>query len=420
VHVASSVVSSPQADRRHILSIDCGSSSLKLAVFELGTAYEQRLIAGGVERLGDPEVELRIDDERGPQRREARRALGKATPIGAVLALLSELGVRIDAVGHRLVYGGPAYGEPARVGAAMMTSLEALVPFDPLHLPDALAAIREIATAWPGTEQVVCFDTAFHHRMPLVAQRLPLPRHLWSDGLRRYGFHGLSYESIVRDLGQTGTRGEMIVAHLGNGASMAAMRNGKPVDTTMGFSPLGGLMMGTRPGDLDPGALLYLARSGRYTLEELDALITQQSGLLGVSEISAYMKLLLGRRADDEQAAEAVELFAYQAKKQIGALTAVLGGLDTLVFTGGIGEHAPAVRTDICAGLGHLGIELDSIRNAANAGIISDDQAHVVVRVIAANENLMVARHAFATLFESSTDDAGGVATPVLTGANGS
>ena len=409
------MVSSPPADRRRILSIDRGSSSLKLAVFELGAAYEQRLIVGGIDRLGDPEVVLRIDDERGPQRRETRRPLGKITAIAAVVAVLAEMDLRVDAVGHRLVYGGPMYGEPARVGPALMTSLDALVPFDPLHLPDALAAIREIETTWPGTEQVVCFDTAFHHGMPMVAQRLPLPRELWSDGVRRYGFHGLSYESIVRDLGQAGARGEMIVAHLGSGASLAAMRNGKPVDTTMGLSPLGGLMMGTRPGDLDPGALLFLLRSGRYTPAELDAVLTEHSGLLGVSEISADMQTLLRRRADDDQAAEAVELFVYQAKKHIGALAAVLGGLDTLVFTGGIGEHAPAVRTDICAGLGHLGIELDSIRNAANAGIISDDQAHVVVRVIAANENLMVARHTYATIFDPPADDAGRVATPALT-----
>jgi acetate kinase len=256
---------------------------------------------------------------------------------------------------------------------------------------------------------VVCFDTAFHHRMPMVAQRLPLPRELRSEGVRRYGFHGLSYESIVRELGNAGTRGLMIVAHLGSGASLAAMRNGKPVDTTMGFSPLGGLMMGTRPGDLDPGALLYLLRAGRYTPAELDTVLTEHSGLLGVSQISADMRTLLARRATDVAAAEAVELFVYQAKKHVGALVAVLGGLDTLVFTGGIGEGSAAIRSEICANLSNLGIDLDSIRNAAGEGIISDDSAHVVVRVIAANENLMVARHTFATIFASSDEEGDGV-----------
>jgi acetate kinase len=261
----------------------------------------------------------------------------------------------------------------------------------------------------------VCFDTAFHARMPVVAQRLPLPRELWAEGVRRYGFHGLSYESIVSELGYAGTRGATIAAHLGSGASLAAMHNGKPIDTTMGFSPLGGLMMGTRPGDLDPGTLLYLLRSGRYSLQALDAVLNEESGLLGVSQISADMRTLLARRVDAAAAAEAVELFVYHVKKHIGALTAVLGGLDTLVFTGGIGERSAVVRSEICSGLEHLGVALDTARNAAGAGIISDDSTHVVVRVIAANENLMVARHTFATLFADTPDDR--LSTPVAAGA---
>jgi acetate kinase len=223
----------------------------------------------------------------------------------------------------------------------------------------------------------------------------------------------LSYESIVRELGYAGTRGTTIAAHLGSGASLAAMLNGKPIDTTMGFSPLGGQMMGTRPGDLDPGALLYLLRSGRYSLQALDAVLNEESGLLGVSQISPDMRTLLVRRAD--AAAEAVELFVYHVKKHIGALTAVLGGLDTLVFTGGIGERSAVVRSEICSGLEHLGVALDTARNAAGAGIISDDSTHVVVRVIAANENLMVARHMFATLFADTPDDR--LSTPIAAGA---
>ncbi len=237
--------------------------------------------------------------------------------------------------------------------------------------------------------------------MPTVAQRIPLPRELWSEGVRRFGFHGLSYESIVRALGASHVHGRMIIAHLGNGASLAAISHGAPVDTTMGFSPLGGLMMGTRPGDVDPGVLLYLLRTNRYTIKELDEVLNHRSGLLGVSQHSADMHILLDRRADDAHAAEAVELFVYEAKKQIGALVAVLGGLDTFVFTGGMGENSAAIRSEIAAGLAFLGVELDSERNAAHAPIISNDDARVTVRMIPANENLMVARHTFTTLFKN-------------------
>lgn len=388
--------------RHSILSIDLGSSSLKFAAFELDAVEERRILEGGIDRLAAPDAALSIRDDRDAAASELHRPLDGASPIGAVLAALRGLGVQIDAVGHRLVYGGLAHEAPARVTPELLTELTALVPFDPLHLPAALAAIREIETASPRLAQVVCFDTAFHRRMPAVAQRLPLPRQLWEEGVRRYGFHGLSYESIVRALGVEGTRGRMIVAHLGNGASLAAIRDGRSVDTTMGFTPLGGLMMGTRPGDLDPGVLLYLLRERGSTLRELDELVTERSGLLGVSQISADMRTLLERRTDNEAAAQAIELFVYQAKKYIGALAAVLGGLDTLVFTGGIGEGAAPVRWEIAQGLAYLGVELDPARNAADAAIVSADGAGVLVRVMATQENLMVARHTYATLFESS------------------
>jgi acetate kinase len=397
------------ADHRRILSIDCGSSSLKIAVYDLDAAGETKLVEGGITRLGAPDVALHIADYRGSTRRDVRRPLGNNTPVAAVLAFLDEFAVSLDGVGHRLVYGGCEHEQPARVTTDLMTSLALLVPFDPLHLPAALAAIREIETASPDLPQVACFDTAFHRRMPLVAQRFALPRELWSEGVRRYGFHGLSYESIVRILGAEGTHGAMIVAHLGSGASLAAMRDGKPVDTTMGLTPLGGLMMGTRPGDLDPGVLLYLLRTGRYTLEQLEDMLTERSGLLGASQISADMRTLLERRTADKAAAEAVELFVYQAKKYIGALVAVLGDLDTLVFTGGMGESSAVIRAEIAEGLTHLGIELDPVQNAAGASIISMNKARVVVRVMKTNENLMVARHAFATLFKAS--DAGDYAS---------
>jgi acetate kinase len=386
---------------KSILSVNGGSSSLKIAVYELGAVHERQILGGEVEPVGGPDAALRMRDYRHAPAREECRPLGDGSPAASVLAFAHQLGVRVDAVGHRLVYGGLAHESPARVTDELMISLAALVQFDPLHTPDALATIREIATASPGMPQVVCFDTAFHRRMPMAAQRLAIPRELWSEGVRRYGFHGLSYESVVRGLGVTGTRGKMIVAHLGSGASVAAMQDGRPVDTSMGFSPLGGLMMGTRPGDLDPGVLLYLLRTRRYTCAELDEVLTRRSGLLGVSGISADMRVLLERRAIDAAAAEAVELFVYQAKKNVGALVAVLDGLDTLVFTGGIGERAAAVRWEIAQGLLHLGIEIDPARNAAGAGIISAEGASVVVRVVASEENLMVARHTFTTLFAS-------------------
>lgn len=386
--------------RHHILSIDLGSSSLKIAAYEFGEAREHLLLEGAVEGLTAPNAALSIRDDRDSAAPQTRRPLRGASPVGVVLATLHDLGVKIDAVGHRLVYGGLAHEAPARVTSELLTALTALVPFDPLHLPAALAAIREIESVAPGLPQVVCFDTAFHHRMPAVAQRLPLPRELWKHGVRRYGFHGLSYESIVRALGVEGTRGRMIVAHLGNGASLAAIRDGKAVDTTMGLTPLGGLMMGTRPGDLDPGVILYLLRERGYTARDVDELVTARSGLLGVSQISADMQTLLERRTTDAAAAEAVELFVYQAKKYIGALAAVLGGLDTLVFTGGIGERAAPVRWEIAQGLQHLGVELDQVRNGSGAAIVSADGAGVVARVMVAQEMLMIARHANATLFE--------------------
>jgi acetate kinase len=390
---------------KRILSIDRGSSSLKFAVYEIESTDERRAIVGGIEPLGAANATLLIRDERGAEPREARRPLGSAAPVDTLLAALREFDVPFDAVGHRLVYGGAAYEAPQRVSDDLLRGLAALVPFDPLHMSDALATIREIAAALPALPQAVCFDTAFHRRMPAVAQRFPLPRELWSEGIRRYGFHGLSYESIVSALGEDGVRGRMIVAHLGNGASLAAVRDGKPMDTTMGLTPLGGIMMGTRPGDLDPGVLLSLLRERRYTIAELDEILTRKSGLLGVSQISADVRTLLNRR-DEPAAAEAIELFVYLAKKAIGALTTVLGGLDTFVFTGGIGEHAVSVRSDIVMGLAYLGIELDPKRNAANAPVISADGSRVVVRVIPANETLMVARHSWDVLFLSSSEDA--------------
>jgi acetate kinase len=384
-----------------ILCVDRGSSSLKVAVYARGFDHEQRLIDGGIDRLDAADATLCLTDYRQLPPRERVYPLTAATPMAALLAALQELDVPIDAVGHRVLYGGAAHDEPARVDDELVGSLTDLLPFDPLHLPGALAAIREIAAALPQIGQVVCFDTAFHRGMPTVAQRLPLPRELFNEGIRRYGFHGLSYEWIVSELGPVGSRGAMVIAHLGSGASLAATRDGKPVDTTMGFSAMGGVMMATRPGDLDPGALLYLLRGGRYTEQELATVLNHHSGLLGVSQVSGDMRVLLNKRETDVAAAEAVELFVYIVRKHIGALIATLGGLDTLVFTGGIGEDSAPIRAEICAGFEHVGIEIEPDRNRAGSPTISADRSRVVVRVIAANENLMLARHTYDVLFAS-------------------
>lgn len=314
----------------------------------------------------------------------------------ALLRTLAEVGGDVAAIGHRIVHGGSRFAAPLVANDDILSDLRRLVPLARSHLPRALDAVEVIRAAFPAAPQVLCFDTAFHRAMPRVARLYPLPRRLADDGVVRYGFHGLSYESIVHQLrpaGDASAGGRLVVAHLGNGASMAAVRDGAAVDTTMGFTPSGGLMMGTRAGDLDPGLLLYLLSEGGRDATSLDALVNREAGLLGVSGTSADMRDLLAREATDPHAAEAVALFCYLAKKHLGALVAVLGGLDTLVFTGGIGEHAAPVRARICAGLAHLGIEMDATRNAASASVVSQDGAPVTVRVMRSDEDLMIARH---------------------------
>ena len=304
-----------------------------------------------------------------------------------------------DGIGHRLVHGGPAHLAPERVTPELMAALRALIPFAPLHLPSEIRALNAMAEHYSEAGQVACFDTAFHSRMPESAKRLPLPRSLWHEGVYRYGFHGISYEYIVSVLGPS-VRGRVIIAHLGNGASMAALKDGLPLDTTMGFTPMGGFMMGTRSGDLDPGLLIYLMDEKGYDARQLERLLDRRSGLMGVSGVSSDMKTLLEKRESEPHAAQAVEMFCYQARKFIGALSAVLGGLDSLVFTGGIGERAAPVRWMICSGLQFLGIRLDPEKNDAHAGIISDKKSPCRVRVIPTDEDLMIARHTHALLFQ--------------------
>jgi len=301
----------------------------------------------------------------------------------------------LTAVGHRVVHGGPKYSEPQRINAEMVEELHRLSPFDPEHLPEEILLTEAFHRRFPDLPQVACFDTGFHHDLPRVAQLLPIPRRYEAQGVRRYGFHGLSYAFLIRELarlaGTEAAQGRFILAHLGNGASLAAVRDGKSVDTSMSFTPTAGVPMSTRSGDLDPGLIWYLARTEKMSAKQFNEMVNFQSGLLGVSETSSDMRDLLDCETRDVRAAEAIALFCYQVKKCIGAFAAALGGLDTLVFAGGIGENAPAVRTRICDGLGFLGIELDQKRNVANGGVISSVASRIPVRVIRTDEEWVIA-----------------------------
>jgi acetate kinase len=302
----------------------------------------------------------------------------------------------LTAVGHRVVHGGPKYSKPQRITADMVEELHRLSPFDPEHLPEEILLTEAFHRRFPDLPQVACFDTAFHHELPRVARLLPIPRRYEAQGVRRYGFHGLSYAFLLGELarlaGAEAAHGRVILAHLGNGASLAAVHHGKAVDTSMGFTPAAGVPMSTRSGDLDPGLVWYLARTEDMGAKQFNEMVNFQSGLLGVSETSADMRDLLDRETQDVRAAEAVALFCYQVKKWIGAFAAALCGLDTLVFAGGIGENAPTVRARICEGLGFLGIVLEEKQNVGNAGVISAAACRVAVRVIHTDEELMIAR----------------------------
>ena len=300
----------------------------------------------------------------------------------------------VKAVGHRVVHG-MTHSEPEQVTRKLLTQLHRITPYAPEHLPREIGLIEAFSRRHPTLPQVACFDTAFHRTMPSVAKLLPIPRRYAARGVERYGFHGLSYTYLMEELGRldpVAAKGRVILAHLGNGASMAAVHHGKGVDTSMGFTPTSGLVMSTRTGDLDPGLVYYLARTEGMTAAHFQRMVNHESGLLGVSGTSSDLRDLLATDAGDVRATEAVALFCYQAKKWIGSFTAVLGGLDTLVFAGGIGEHAPLVRERICDGLGFLGIDLNRTRNAKNAPLISADAGRVKVRVIRTDEELMIAR----------------------------
>ena len=385
---------------RFILSFNSGSSSHKFALYRISAEPEELTAEGAAEGIALPGGRLWIRDGSGTALSDRALTLSNgAEALGALLDEIDRLRLpRPDAIGHRLVHGGSRHFAPERVTPGLIGELRALVAFAPLHLPVEIESIEALALRFHDHPQVACFDTGFHRHMPEVARRFALPRALWDEGLCRYGFHGISYEYIMEALGP-GAPGRIVIAHSGNGASMAAVKSGYGIDTTMGFTPTGGFMMGTRSGDLDPGLMAYLINEKACDGRSLERIVNRESGLLGVSAITSDVKTLLEKRAREPNAALAIEMFCYQVRKQIGAMAAALGGLDLLVFTGGIGERAAPVRSEICGGLKHLGVALDEGRNAAHADTINVAEGACMVRVIATNEDLMIARHTRRVIF---------------------
>jgi acetate kinase len=382
----------------HLLTINAGSSSIKFSLFEINGA-PKRLFEGVIDNIGQPVA--RIVAKGADASNELSESVDVHDHAAAAGVLIDWLKPRIpsgtlSAIGHRIVHGGPKYHETQIISGELLANLREYVLFDPEHLPIEIRLVEEFQKLFPGVKQIACFDTAFHHELPSQARLLPIPRRYEAQGVYRYGFHGLSYAFIMQELGRLdgaeAANGRVIIAHLGNGASLTAVRGGKSIDTTMGLTPASGVPMSTRSGDLDPGLAVYLARSEGMTADQLNNLVNFQSGLLGLSETTSDMKKLLENEAADDRAKDTVNLFCYQVKKSIGSLSAALGGLDTLVFTGGMGENAPVIRSRICQGLGFLGIEIDDARNAASNDVITTDSSHVAVRVIHTDESSMIAQ----------------------------
>ncbi len=383
-----------------ILTINGGSSSIRFAIYETSKDGQAKLgvvLAGKIDRIGLAGTNLTADDPTGKAKILVPVvARSHATAVDFLLDWLSSQPVfaSVKAAGHRVVQG-MKHSEPERITPKLLVELRRITAYDPDHLPREIALIEALERRHPKLPQVACFDTAFHRTMPPVAKLLPIPRRYAAKGVERYGFHGLSYAFLMEELSRlepAALKGRVILAHLGSGASLAAVRNGKSIDTSMGFTPAAGLMMGTRTGDLDPGLVYYLSRAEHVTAAKFQKMVNHESGLLGVSGTSSDLRDLCTRERFDLHAASAVELFCYQAKKWIGSFAAALGGLDTLVFSAGIGENAPRIRARICRGLDFLGIEMDARRNSKNNPVISKENGRVTVRVIHTDEELMIAR----------------------------
>ena len=383
-------------ESKNILAVNGGSSSIKFSLYNRESL--KKLFSGKIERIGQDDAELTYTDERSGKKSQLPvRAPDLAAAGVFLLDWLEKQGdvFPLAAIGHRVVHGGPRT-EASVVDEALLNELQQISAYDPDHLPGEIELMRLIRKRYPDLTQIACFDTAFHTTLPAVARILPIPRRYARAGVQRYGFHGISYAYILTELtrvaGPAAAMGSVIIAHLGSGASLAAIKDGVSIDTTMGFTPAGGVVMGTRPGDLDPGVLWYLLEKEEFDAGQLDQFINHQCGLLGVSETSSDMQELLAQESSDSRAAEAVALFCYQIKKAIGAFTAVLGGLDVLVFTGGIGEKSAIIRSRICAGLGYLGIGLDQRANAGDRVALAKEDSRVAVYAIPTDEERMIAQ----------------------------
>jgi acetate kinase len=376
----------------YLLTVNAGSSSVKLAVFAANNSAE-KIAEAMVANIGLPTASLTADDQTTSIAAKDHTAAASILLEWVAAQIAAE---QVVAIGHRIVHGGPKYYQAQLVTSELFAHLQELTAFDPAHLPMELQLIETFSQLMPDAQQVVCFDTAFHHNLPTRARLLPVPRNLEAKGVRRYGFHGLSYAFILEELrrveGDAAANGRVIIAHLGSGASLAALQDGKCIDTTMSMTPASGIPMSTRSGDLDPGLLLYLARTLGYDANRLNHMANFESGLLGISETTADMKELLEIEASDQRAKDAVDIFCYHVKKSIGSLAAALGGLNTLVFTGGMGENAPKIRSRVCDGLEFLGINLDAIRNQEGARLISADGSPAGVHVIHTDEAMTIAR----------------------------
>jgi acetate kinase len=380
-----------------VLTINGGSSSIKFALYQKGEPLKRGLY-GKIDRIGLSGTNLTFNDPNANQPDMVTVAASDHRSAANFLInwLEEQNGFgSVRAVGHRVVHG-MKHTEPEIVSLDLLDELHRISPNDPDHLPREIELIEMFRQRHPKLPQVACFDTAFHRTMPRVARLLPIPRRFDAKGVQRYGFHGLSYAYLMEELARLGDpaakSGRVILAHLGNGASLAAVCDGKSIDTSMGFTPTAGLVMSTRSGDLDPGLAPYLAQTGQMTTKQFYEMVNHKSGLLGVSETSSDMRDLCASEITDIRAAEAISLFCYQAKKWIGSFAAALGGLDTLVFAGGIGENVPLIRARVCEGLGFLGIELNEANNTKNAFVISAGSGRVTVRVIRTDEELMIAR----------------------------
>jgi acetate kinase len=383
---------------RAVLTLNAGSSSLKVSLFP--ATGDTPLAVGLVDRIG-PEGTVKLKDALGGIIETAGDLTSHAGAMDTVIGGFRSHWPDLDliAIGHRVVHGGAERTVPEMVDDALLSELDLLSPFAPLHQPHNLAGIRAAIQAFPGVPQVACFDTAFHRNQPFVNDTFALPRAMYAEGVRRYGFHGLSYHYIAGELARSAPQlaaGKVVVAHLGNGASMCGITNGRSVSSTMGFSALDGLPMGTRCGQVDPGVLLYLIDQKKLTAAELSDLLYKQSGLLGLSGLSNDMRTL--EAAGTPEAGEAIDYFVFRCQREVGAMAAALGGIDALIFCGGIGENSRLIRARICERLGWMGIEIDHAKNAANARVLSSDFARTTVMVIPTNEELVIARAARAAV----------------------